>query len=86
MTLHLILALRENYILPFLLGSCKAAEIPEHGKVWNAEQSYTEVLQSQISRTTENTSSVEVRTWLQLMCCTSVLELGVLISEWRFWE
>ena len=22
------------------------------------------------------------RTWLQLMCCTSVLELGVLISEW----
>ena len=24
-----------------------------------------------------------VRTWLQLMCCASVLELGVLISEWR---
>ena len=22
------------------------------------------------------------RTWLQLMCCASVLELGVLISEW----
>ena len=24
-----------------------------------------------------------VRTWLQLMCCASVLELRVLISEWR---
>ena len=33
-------------------------EIPEHGKVQNAEWSYTEVLQSQISGTIENTSSV----------------------------
>ena len=65
---------------------CKAAEIPEHGKVRNVEQSYTEVLQSRISGTTENTSSVGVRTWLQLMCCASVLGLGVLISEWRFGE
>ena len=67
-------------------GVCKAAEILEHGKVQNAEWSYTEVLRSQISRTMENTSSVGVRTWLQLMCCASVLELGVLISEWRFGE
>ena len=34
----------------------------------------------------ENTSSVGVRTWLQLMCCASVLELGVLILEWRIRE
>ena len=37
---------------------CKAAEIPECGKVQNVEWSYTEVLRSQISGTTENTSSV----------------------------
>ena len=61
-------------------------EIPEHGKVRNAERSYTEVLWSWISGTTENTSSVGVRTWLQLMCYASILELGVLISEWRFGE
>ena len=37
---------------------CKAAEILEHGKVQNAEWSYTEVLWSWISRTMESTSSV----------------------------
>ena len=67
-------------------ATCKAVEILEHGKVQNAEWSYTEVLQSRISGTMENTSSVGVRTWLQLMCCASVLELGILISEWRFGE
>jgi hypothetical protein len=60
----------------------EVAENLEHGKFWNVEWSYTVVCQSQVTRSMENTRSVGARTWLQLMCCTLTLELGVLILEW----
>ena len=49
-------------------------------KIQRAERSYTEARKGQVFGTMEM-PQCRVRTWLQLMCCTLALELGVLISE-----
>jgi hypothetical protein len=46
-----------HMICPFIT-LCQVAEIPERGKVRNAEWSYTEVLRSWISGTMESIGSV----------------------------
>ena len=45
-----------SFFLPLIFVTCQVAEIPEHGKVRNVVRSYTEVLQSRISGTTESTA------------------------------
>jgi hypothetical protein len=46
------------YVAEHVYVDCQVAEIPERGKVRNAERSYTEVPRSRISGTTESTGSV----------------------------
>ena len=49
-------------------------------KIQRAERSYTEAWKGQVFGTTEMLQC-RVRTWLQLMCCALILELGVLILD-----
>ena len=61
-------------------GRCKAAEIQSVGKFGSRAELHWGISEGFFG--TMEMPQWRDRTWLQLMCCTLALELGVLISEW----